>query len=149
MDQPQFLLTRNWDNLTRDNMISEINNNQLMSSIFTLQSTDKIWNNLLTGINIVINTLAPSKVIQLKANYVPYLNNEINEAIEASNEQLSVAIRSGAVEEWRTFRSLRNTATKVINFFKGEYYTIMLTKMKTMWRTVKLITNEDASTLPR
>ena len=149
MDQPQFMIVRKWENMNRDNLINEINSNHEMNSIFAMQSTDKIWNNMLIGLNSIINKLAPSRVIQLRSNYIPYYNEAISDAIKSSNDQLSVAIRTGAVEEWRSFRALRNIASRILNHFKTEYFTDQLNRTKTLWKTVKHITNDDNSTLPR
>ena len=77
------------------------------------------------------------------------MNEQIKDQIRASNEALTTAIESGDIEEWRLFRSIRNQVSKVIKYFKSEYYIAMINKTKTMWKAMKLVTNNDDSSLPR
>ena len=100
VDKPQFRMTRNWSGLSRENLVHMIENDPIINSIFSLTSVDKVWNILLTQLNSYINKLAPTKVIQLKKNYVPYMTSEIKDHIEQSNQALSEAIRKNEPEEW-------------------------------------------------
>ena len=149
IDRPQFMLKRNWTNLTRDNLKYEIHNNDQLCSVFAMTSTNKIWNVILLQMNSIINKLAPGKIVQLKGQFIPFMNTEIKDQIIASNEALTEAINTKELEKWRLFRSARNQVYKIIEFFKKEYYQAMLNRTKTLWRTTKLITNCDNSSLPR
>ena len=77
------------------------------------------------------------------------MTSEIQEHIDACNEALTNAIDSQEQEEWRLWRSLRNQASKYIHKIKGEYMSNVLNNTKTLWKAIKLVTNEDNSTLPR
>ena len=149
IDKPQLMLSRDWSNLNRDNLINEIKSDEIISSVFTMTSSDRVWNDIIIQLNIIINRLAPSKIVQLSSNFVPYQNSEISNAISEANAQLTCAIQSNDIEEWRAYRALRNLASKIIKKIKGEYYTRVLNNTNALWKSIKLVTNDDCSTLPR
>ena len=50
---------------------------------------DKVWNTLIIKINLDINRLAPSKIIQLKKIFVPYMTSDIQESLDKCDEAVS------------------------------------------------------------
>ena len=77
------------------------------------------------------------------------MTSEVNDRIEQSNQALSEAIRKNEPEEWRLAKSIRNQAHKYIEKVKGEYLTSVLSNTRNMWKSIKMVTNDDNCTLPR
>ena len=136
-EEQQFRMVRNWTNLTPENMMVMIMKNVKLNSILSMQQTNKVWNIFLEEINTIINTLAPAHIIQIKSNHEPYMNEELKEYVKEADEQLDKAITSGAIEEWRLYRQLRNQLYKWIENSKKIHFQNILSTTKNMWKTVQ------------
>ena len=121
-DKPKYMWKTEWWRINPENLTKLLSENELVMGILKKTNQNIVWSNLITGINQVINTLAPTRVIQCKNNYLPYVDKEIEEKIHESNAHLEVAIRTKDHGEWRYFKFLRNRIGKVIEICKRKYY---------------------------
>ena len=81
-----------WWRLNPDNLVQGILQNKKMMSTLSMTNGEKVWTTLIEGFNEVVNNIAPSKIVQCKRNYQPYIDKEILEEIEETNKQLELAI---------------------------------------------------------
>ena len=79
-----------------------------------MTSVDMVWNTLIIQLNKCINALAPSKIIRLKKNFVPYMSCEIQDKMDKSDEALTIVLADQEQEKWIEWHSLRNQALKKI-----------------------------------
>ena len=77
--------------------------NERMMGILKKTNQEAVWSDLITGFNQAINSIAPTKVVQCKKNHEPYINQEVLDFIEETNQQLTTAIRISDLGEWRKF----------------------------------------------
>ena len=104
VDRPQYLLTRDWSNMNRENLISEMSSNPNLPLIFKMTNPNKIWNIIFEEMNKIINKLASPKVVKCSKDWEPYLNDEIKTQMDEAHLELNKAISSGALEQWPMWR---------------------------------------------
>ena len=112
--KPQFRETRNFNNINADVLMEEINNNAKLQGLFALKCPNKIFNILIEEINNIINKIAPAKLIQIKRKDHPYMNNDLKELKKELDDQLNNAIVTKELEEWRLYKTLRNSFFKIV-----------------------------------
>ena len=149
IDKPQFLMTRSWSELNKENLDKLIDNDPIINGIFNLTGVDKVWNILILQINSYINQLAPTRIIQIKKNSAPYMCEEADYRLNECDKALTEAIRTDEQEKWRVWRSLRNQTSRFIDQIKGDYFTRVLNNTNQIWKAIQLVTNEDNSSVPR
>ena len=108
-----------------------------MMGILKLTNQEVVWSNLIKGFNQVIKSIAPTKVVQSKKSYQPFINEDILDHIERTNLQLTRAIETSDIGEWRCFKVLRNQVTKLIDFAKKAYYLNKTDTMRNIWSNIK------------
>ena len=89
---PKFIQKRNYDELNVHNINLCLDNSEILNSVFTSNDPEYIAESIQLELNTIYNTLAPSKMVQYKTNYIPYYNNEIREEIDNCNNMLPKAI---------------------------------------------------------
>ena len=66
-----------------------IYNNENLNRFFSLSSTKKIWNIMITEVTgITINYLAPGKETHIKGKSITYMKQEITDQLQSANEAL-------------------------------------------------------------
>ena len=60
VDKPKYIMTRNWTNLTREDMVKETSEKKNLSSIFTIRNPNNIWTTLILELNKIMKKLAPN-----------------------------------------------------------------------------------------
>ena len=86
--------------MNHENVYNQIINNHKIMDTLRSTNTNKIWNDLIEGLNESINKIAPISVIQCKKEYVPYIGEEVMEDIKESNIQLTKAIDTTNPDKW-------------------------------------------------
>ena len=149
IQSPQFMKKRDTRNLIRENIAPLIIQNIELNSVFTMTNTNKIAQIILTELNDIIEYLAPSRIVQVRIDNLPYINEETREYIREADIQLNLAITSKDVSEWRIYKYMRNRISEVIEAAKLYHYTKMLSKSRDMWRTISQCTKTTVSSVPR
>ena len=70
--------------------------------------------------NIIINTLAPTRRIQLNKFNKNKMSNEVKETIKAADSQLTTAKISIDNEDYRYAKNLQNSLKKIVEREKAE-----------------------------
>ena len=84
----------------------------------------------------------------MKEDKVPFMDEEVEEDTRNLDQQLTKAIQTKEIEEWRLYRSMRNVLYKTIEKLKTTFYVSILRKTTTMWKTVKQLNRGDKSCTP-
>ena len=146
---PMYIYKTNWWKIQPDVLMQMITENKKIMNSLTKTDPDAVWADIIEGLNEIINTLAPTKVIQCKSKYMPYVGKEVEEFIEDANLQLEKAIVTNDAGEWRLFRCLRNQVGKLIKKSKRIYYLEKITNKMKMWSSLKELAGQDKITTPR
>ena len=96
-----------------------------------------------------MNMISPATIIQVKKDYQPYIDEEVRQCLKEVDIQLSTAIDSGVIEEWRLYKSIRNQINKFIDIRKRIYYEKLLERFSNLWKTVKDLSGSNVCTIPR
>ena len=137
-ERPKSIKVRDYKLLTRQNLMHEIMQHERLNNLFSISDVNAKWECLINVYNDIINKLAPQKIIQVCDNQAPYINDEIKEEEKLLNQQLSTAINSKDLNEWRLYRAMRNVLYKVINKVKTQYYVNMLKNLETCGKLSKI-----------
>ena len=135
--KPQFGRNQDTSQLNSENLMSKIEESDVLEKIFQKTDPDEIAEYIVLELNRIIEELAPSRIVQVKHNFEPWENEETREVLREANEQLSIAIQYNRVEEWRLFRYLRNKARKTLEKAKNSYFVKRLTHVKNVWQEFK------------
>ena len=148
VENPRYRFKTDWWKIEEENATAMVLENQKLMETLTRTSTEKIWTLMIEGMNEVINGIAPTKVVQCKADYIPYINKEVLEHIEETNEQLTKAIETKKTDEWRLYTNLRNQVGKLIEGSKKVFFELKQNTTKGRWYTIKNLAQENKTTTP-
>ena len=120
---PKFISLRDNRQLTKQNLKICIDLNQNFKNIVKFNHPNDIANSLQIELNTIINTVAPSRIVQFKKDHQPYINGEISTLLEETNSLLNNAITTNEFEDWVKFKNFRNNTQKIVNNAKTQYTT--------------------------
>ena len=138
---PKFISLRDNRQLTKQNLKICIDLNQNFKNIVKFNHPNDIANSLQIELNTIINTVAPSRIVQFKKDHQPYINSEISTILQESNSLLNNAINTNEFEDWVKFKNFRNNTQKIVNNAKTQYTTNKTNNSYNKWKTVKNINN--------
>ena len=146
--KPQLMRIRNHNEISRDNILPFLINNERLLNTLSMSNIDRITNTIIEEFNAAGNSISPPKVIQIKKNHVPYHNEDARNLLKDADIQLGVAIARDDINEWRCFKNKRNQALNYINQLKTDYFTSVLNNSKDMWSSLKKLTKSNISGMP-
>ena len=68
---------------------------------------------LINELSIIVETIAPSKLVQCKKNYAPWLEENFFEQSRLRDELHHKATLSNSPDDWRVYRMQRNKVNKI------------------------------------
>lgn len=145
---PKFIKIRKHSLINKYNLTSYINSSDLLNSIFNYSDPEIITNIIQLELNTIINSIAPSKIIQYKKDYVPYHNNEIRNNLKESEQLLNKAIKNYDQNDWRNFRNYRNKLSKDIDNEKNKYIQNKFRDKDKQWQFLKQFNNNNKQQIP-
>ena len=114
-------------------------NNEYIKSVLESNDSDFIAETLINELSIMVETLAPAKLIQCEKKYAPWIDHEYIHEAELRDKFHSIAISNDTPENWRVFRSQRNKVNRLVKSKKSNYYNKRLNKIDST------INSEDTS----
>ena len=105
-------------------------------------------NIMIEELNIILNKLAPPKVIQVRSNDLPYHGKESRELENEADKLLNEAINSKQVEDWRVYKRASNQLNKFIDTSKKAYFTLKLNTGNDIWNLVKNLNDDSSGDVP-
>ena len=88
---------------------------------------DKIADILIKELDTIIETIAPSRLIQCKNIYNKWYNKDIERQAKIKDKAHSKAKQTNDPDDWRDFRRQRNKYNNDIKTSKNKYYYNRLT----------------------
>lgn len=101
--------------------------NDRIDTIFEYETSDKIADILITELDKIIETIAPSKLIQCKNRYNKWYNKEIEMQATIQDKAHDKAKQTNDTNDWRDFGRQRNEYNNDIKLAKNKYYYDKLT----------------------
>ena len=106
-----------------------------------MDDLDTAANIFINEFNIIIDNIAPSKTVNYKKDYAPYVNKNLKEKIIYNHRLISIAIQSNKTKNQRIFRHNKNTLNKDVDNAKAKYMKENLGHPKKGWNTLKTFDN--------
>ena len=91
---------RDWGKITQSKVTKCIQNSYLLNSIFTYTDPNLIVKILLDELNLIVNHLAPEKIVNFEINHSPYLTKELKNEQKTKKSLINKAIKSNTYEDW-------------------------------------------------
>ena len=76
-ENPKYHLSQNWENTNSLDLELLASFNPFLQQIWSNKKVQETWKLLDKGIEDLLNMLAPTKIVQHRANYQPYLTEEL------------------------------------------------------------------------
>ena len=78
--------------------------NDNFKKLIHLQHPNDIANNLQLELNTIVNTIAPSKIVQFKKDFIPYYDDNIRQQLNETHTLLQTAIQTYEFEHWVEYK---------------------------------------------
>ena len=122
------------------------------NSLTDINDFDIATKNITNTILLAAEDTIPSKIVTIRPNDVPWMNNEIRNLIKARNKIHKHAKKSDTPAAWAKFRAARNKVTKQIHLAKHTYQNKLIQTVnssnvsaKTWFKIAKQLTNKQSS----
>ena len=100
----------------------------------------------------ILEEHAPTKIIQNRNNYVPYITEEIRLLMKKRNTLKVLASKSGNANDFNQYKTLRNLVVTKLKKAKSNYYRGKFednsTSPKEIWKTAYSILGSSKSSFP-
>ena len=134
---PKFINVRDRKKLTEQNLLKYINANLNLSKIFRYTDPNLVAEILQIELNSIIEIIAPTKKIQVKKNFTPYLSPQTKENLKKSKHLLNQAIEKNEMSKWTEFKNFRNQTTKEVKEDKKSFFKKQFLHHKKKWQLIK------------
>jgi hypothetical protein len=135
-----YMKCRNESKVTGQLLKQYINERGLVDRVLVEGNVDTAACLFMSEMEVILEQIAPLKVIQLQKNYSPYIGDEEKEAIKQRADAYDKALINNNVESWREYRNLKNTTTNKIKNAKRKWLTKRLNNINNagdVWKTAK------------
>ena len=119
---PKFIKIKSFKLLSKNTLLKFINSSSILNDIFNYVDPNMIANILQLELNSIINVIAPTRIVQFKKNYIPYINNDIKLNLITQQNLLKTAIETNDMNDWRLFKNFRNHLSKIIEKSKKSFF---------------------------
>ena len=134
---PQFRKIRCRKNLNSSILMPLIENNQKLQSIFSTSNPDFIADTLTNEIDIIVESVAPSKLVQIQKKDKLKITGETRTKIDEADKAVTHATKTLDQNDFRKARNLQNEVKNCIKRDETEYLKANLNNNKTDFRTIK------------
>jgi hypothetical protein len=123
-----------------------------LPAVLQCGSVDTAATLLTAGLTRVLDQMAPIKTIQTRQGYAPHMGEETKQLQGRRNAAQEKAVRTGAPEDWRDYRSLRNQTTSSLRRDLVSWRSSKLSSVENspaaVWGAVKRILNWEGGGPP-
>ena len=120
--------------------------------VYTCDNANQAAKLLTTKLSTILDTMAPIRTIQVRNKYAPWLSENTKELLNQRNAAQLTASQTKDQDDWRFYKSLRNTATARMKQERKTWEQMKLDSTKhnpsTLWKNVKAWLNWSNSGPP-
>ena len=117
---PRYVKKRSFKNFNEEAFKTKLEESNL-DEILTCYDVNIAAETLVDKVNSILDSMAPIKTIQVRAHYVPGLEEDTKKLQGERNKAHEQAARSDSPEDWRLYRALRNRTTAKIRADKKKW----------------------------
>ena len=139
--RPSYLLT--------DHLLNQyIENNDTLQTIFNYTCPNLIANIIISELNGIINIIAPSKIVQVRKNYILYMNEDLIQRQQTKTQLYNKAKMTGSTSDCTNIKNHKTTLVKDITNRQKQYINDKLNNTTDRWKTLKDINKTNKSDPP-
>ena len=120
--------------------------------LYSCENPNQAAQLLTEKLTTILDTMAPVKTIQVHTKYAPWLTAATKEVLKDRNNAQALASQTKEMDDWRLYKSLRNTATARMRQEKKAWEQKKLDSTKhspsSLWKNVKTWLNWNNSGPP-
>ena len=128
-DNTRYTIKRSYKNFDKDIFLQRVRETNMMD-IYMSQDTNTAAEMLTAKINVILDSMAPIKKIQMRKNYAPWLTPELKDRMNLRDSAQMKAASTKAETDWQNYTKIRNKITREVK------------QAKTDWQKHKLDSNE-------
>ena len=136
----------------REDILKAIDNGAF-NFIHETDNLDEAINHFNSVYNSILEEHAPTRIIQNRNNYVPYVSYEIKVLMKERNAKKVQASKSGRIEDFNQYKVLRNLVVSKMKKAKINYYREKFNdnsaSPKDLWKNAYQILGSSKSCFPR
>ena len=148
LETPEPFQIRSFKNYTKENICQTLDLG-LLDSLLDLSDTELVANVLIGHISEAIERIAPLKMIQPRAQYVPYLSKETKSKMANRDKLRWEALKTGNEEDMKEYKKMKNSTLKQQRSDKKKWVKKVMGEdlgdSKRIWSTVQKITRMKKS----
>ena len=137
---PRYVKKRSFKNFNEEAFKTKLAESNL-EEILTCYDVNIAAETLVDKVNSILDSMAPIKTIQVRAHYVPGLEEDTKKLQGERNKAHEQAARSDSPEDWRLYRALRNRTTAKIRADKKKWeqekFSHLQNNSSDIWKSVK------------
>ena len=145
---PSKIRTRDWRLLTKAALSAAIEDSTVLQDVFQLEHSEEVAEAIQSELSIIINTLAPATVKQVKKGR-RFISIEGRKVMKEADELLTVAISTNHPLDWMRFKHMRNKALAKVEADQKEYIAARMSKSGQFWKTSKELTMAQPQVTPK
>ena len=147
-----YLKKRSFKHFQPDQFRASVAEMPELPAILQCRDTDTAATLLTAGLTRVLDQMAPIKTIQTRQDYAPHIGEETKQLQGRGNSAQEKAVRTGAQEDWREYRSLRNQTTASLRqdlaSWRRRKLSSTVNSPSAVWSAVKRILNWEGGGPP-
>ena len=147
-----YIKKRSFKRLQPDKLREDVAEMPELQAILQCGDADAAATLLTAGLTRVLDQMAPVKTIQTKQDYAPHMEEETKQLQSRRNSAQAKAVQTGAQEDWREYRSLRNQTTSSLRRDLANWRRKKLSSKdnspSAVWSAVKRILNWEGGGPP-
>ena len=152
---PKTTKKRIYKNFSKDQFLNEIKEAQergLFEDMFDQNDVDKATEIFTAVFKEILEKHAPLRVIQNRTNYIPYISNDIKEAMDKRDKLKVAASKTGNLDDFNQYKTERNKVTYMLRNAKKAYFDEKFNdetaSSSDIWKTAYLLLGSFRSCFP-
>ena len=140
ISKPRIIKKRSFKNFDPQAFIDAVRSTPWLD-VYLCNNLDTAVNLVATKLNMILDIMAPVKVIQVRSCYAPWMSSKTKEEIKKRKIAQQKAAESQNIEDWEEFKKLRNSINKTIKSEKKQWQSKKLETFgndtRSIWKNVK------------
>ena len=140
VSRPRIIKKRVYKNFNEDQFLNAIVNSNWWD-VYSTDDLDSAVQLFTNKINNILNVMAPSKRIQIRSKYAPFMSAATKDLIKYRDSSFQQASFTGKNEDWDRYRMIRNRVTNSLRKEKLDWQRSKMSNIvndnSTIWKNMK------------
>ena len=138
--KPRITMKRCYKNFDPDLFLAEVRSISWWE-VYSCDNPDSAAELFSNKLNTILNRMAPVKKFQVRTKYAPWMSDETKHKIRTRDAAQKNATESGKAEDWREYKSIRNSVNSILRREKESWQRIKLQEIsgdsRSTWQNIK------------